>query len=237
MTKIAICDDSEIALQLIEVILQAKKEKWNLEWDSYSSAEELLMARKNENKEYDLFILDIIMAGMNGVELAELISEKDKKAFFIFVTDYERFALPVLNDDLNITGYIMKPITMESFEKAFEKYEVKRGQKNTIFKFEFKKNKYQISCDEIIYIERKARYIKIVTDTETYRSYQTFIEVWGQLDEKYFSSPHASYIVNLRKVVTLRGKEVLLKNSETISLTRTYNESFRNSYLDYLEVV
>lgn len=237
MTRIAICDDSEIALRLIEVILQTKKEKWNLEWDSYSSAEELLMARKNENKEYDLFILDIIMAGMNGVELAEQISGEDKKAFFMFVTDYEKYALPVLNNDLNIAGYIMKPINMESFEKAYEKYLVKRGQKSTVFKFEFKKNKYQIGCDEIIYIERKARYIKIVTDTEIYTSYLGLYEAWEQLDEKYFSSPHASYIVNLRKVTTIRGKEVFLKNGETISLTRTYNDSFRNSYLDYLEVV
>ena len=92
-------------------------------------------------------------------------------------------------------------------------------------------------CEDIIYIERKARYIKIVTDTDTYKTYMDLNEAWEQLDRRYFASPHASYIANLRKVVTIRGKEILLKNGETINLTRTYREDFRNSYLEYLEVV
>lgn len=237
MIKIAICDDSEIALKQLEKVLGEKKEKWNLMWDIYTSAESLLESEKQKKQEYDLFILDIIMSGMNGVELADVISVEDKRAFFMFVTDYEKFALPVLNDDLNLAGYIMKPITEEAVEKALVKYDMKRVQKNTTFRFEFKRNLHQVMCEDIIYIERKARYIKIVTATETYKSYMDLDEAWKQLDKRYFASPHASYIVNLRIVVTIRGKEIVLKNGETINLTRTYKEDFRNSYLEYLEVV
>ena len=237
MINIAICDDSEIALKQLEKVLDAKKEKWNLTWDIYTSAENLFESEKQKKHEYDLFILDIIRSVMNGVELADVISVEDKKAFFMFVTDYEKFALPVLNDDLNLVGYIMKPITEEAMEKALAKYDVKRVQKNTTFRFGFKRNLHQVVCEDIIYIERKARYIKIVTDTETYKSYMDLNEAWEQLDRRYFASPHASYIANLRKVVTIRGKEILLKNGETINLTRTYREDFRNSYLEYLEVV
>ena len=93
MIKIAICDDSEIALKQLEKVLGEKKEKWNLMWDIYTSAESLLESEKQKKHEYDLFILDIIMSGMNGVELADVISVEDKKAFFMFVTDYEKFAL------------------------------------------------------------------------------------------------------------------------------------------------
>lgn len=237
MIKIAICDDSEIALKQLEKVLGEKKEKWNLMWDIYTSAESLLESEKQKKQEYDLFILDIIMSGMNGVELADVISVEDKRAFFMFVTDYEKFALPVLNDDLNLAGYIMKPITEEAVEKALVKYDMKRVQKNTTFRFEFKRNLHQVMCEDIIYIERKARYIKIVTATETYKSYMDLDEAWKQLDKRYFASSHASYIVNLRIVVTIRGKEIVLKNGETINLTRTYKEDFRNSYLEYLEVV
>lgn len=134
-------------------------------------------------------------------------------------------------------GYIMKPITEEALEKALVKYDMKRVQKNTTFRFGFKRNLHQVMCEDIIYIERKARYIKIVTATETYKSYMDLDEAWKQLDRRYFASPHASYIVNLRIVVTIRGKEIVLKNGETINLTRTYKEDFRNSYLEYLEVV
>ena len=93
MINIAICDDSEIALMQLEKVLDAKKEKWNLTWDIYTSAENLFESEKQKKHEYDLFILDIIMSGMNGVELADVISVEDKKAFFMFVTDYEKFAL------------------------------------------------------------------------------------------------------------------------------------------------
>lgn len=53
----------------------------------FSSAEELL---EKGNPFYDLYLLDIQLGQMTGMELAEKIREKDDHAVILFATNYKR---------------------------------------------------------------------------------------------------------------------------------------------------
>ena len=44
---------------------------------------------------YDVFILDIEMQGMNGLELAQKIREKDSNCLIIFLTNYSQYVFSV----------------------------------------------------------------------------------------------------------------------------------------------
>ena len=219
-------------MQLIS-ILQKKKNKWNLEWDIYYSAEELLSARENNNMNYDLFIFDIMMSDLNGMELAEIISEEDKEAFFIFMTSYDEYAICAINSIVNLAGYLIKPVNQKSFENALENY-TKKKYGVSKFRFSFKNDTYQISGDSIIYIERAGRTISIVTDQDIYKSYMKSTDIWNQLDRKNFASPHVSYIVNLKRIIGTRGNEVLLENGSRIPLSRSMKQEFKDCYLEFL---
>lgn len=61
-------------------------------------------------------ILDIEMPGINGLQVAELISSSKK---IIFTTAYKEYAAEAF--DLNVVDYVRKPIKKERLMQAFEK--------------------------------------------------------------------------------------------------------------------
>lgn len=78
MITVAICDDSKPMLESMKACLEEYGNTINHELHifSFESGEELL---NNYNCRYDIIFLDIKMPGMNGIEAAEKIREKDKK--------------------------------------------------------------------------------------------------------------------------------------------------------------
>lgn len=62
----------------------------------------------------DLAILDIDMPGMNGIELAAAIREKQPDVPIIFLTGYEQYALEAY--EVHPSGYLLKPVKKEKLE-------------------------------------------------------------------------------------------------------------------------
>lgn len=61
----------------------------------YFSSEELLEYQKKYGETYNLYIFDIEMPGMNGLDLATEIRRLDTKALFVFLTSYTEYAMDV----------------------------------------------------------------------------------------------------------------------------------------------
>ena len=86
--KAVVCEDEE-ALQLFleKQVCECMKEAGiNGSCEVFSSAEELL---EKGNPFYDLYLLDIQLGQMTGMELAEKIREKDDHAVILFATNYK----------------------------------------------------------------------------------------------------------------------------------------------------
>ena len=86
--KAAVCEDEE-ALQLFleKQVCECMEEAGiNGSCEVFSSAEELL---EKGNPFYDLYLLDIQLGQMTGMELAEKIREKDDHAVILFATNYK----------------------------------------------------------------------------------------------------------------------------------------------------
>ena len=52
------------------------------------------------------------------------------------------------------------------------------------FVFQFRKNQFRISCDDIVYFEKKGRQAVIHTISENFKANMTTEEIWKQLDDK-----------------------------------------------------
>lgn len=87
--KIAIVDDDELFRQKIETIIR-ENIQGKLFLKTYSRPENLL---DGEETKYNIYILDIEMPGMNGVELSHSIRQKDKRGEIIFLTFYQKYAI------------------------------------------------------------------------------------------------------------------------------------------------
>lgn len=66
----------------------------------------------------DIAFLDINMGIVDGVSIAKELQKRNPKTNIIFCTGYSEYALDAL--DINCSGYLMKPITLEKIQKAVD---------------------------------------------------------------------------------------------------------------------
>lgn len=82
----------------------------------------------------DLLLLDIEMPGINGLQLAEQISNRPNPPAILFCTAHDEFALPAFA--VAPSGYLLKPVSVEQLAQAIaqarrlSKPQLKNGLQN-----------------------------------------------------------------------------------------------------------
>lgn len=231
MLKIAVCDDSRTDMEMLEAAFDRLKD-YPVDYDVYFSGEELLSYSALHGEVYHLYIFDIEMPDMSGLELAKEVRKKDAKALFVFLTSYTSYVMDVF--DVITFDYISKPITAEKLESVLLKAMNYLDMIKQDFVFQFRKNHFRISCDEILYFEKKGRQAIIHTTSDTYKTNMTTEEIWKQLDETVFSHIHISYIVNLGHVRAIEGDEAVLDNGERFMIARSHKQGLKEKHMEFI---
>ena len=176
MLRLAICDDDIRIIEQIETYIEKIKNK-QIEYDVFTNAEELLRYQ-SQNKEYDVYMLDIEMGKMSGLNLARRLREKYANALIVFLTSYSKYVYDVF--EVITFDFILKPISFEKFMRLIMKVEayLKVTYKNFIFSY--RKNNYCIPCIKINYIEKIGRKAFIYdTNGNIYQCNMTLKEIWS----------------------------------------------------------
>ena len=90
--RIAICDDERVQQELLKNYI----EEWTAEnaekvvLNCFQSAEQFLFSWE-EDKSYDLLVLDVEMGDMSGMELAKKLRSQKSEVPIVFVTGYEKY--------------------------------------------------------------------------------------------------------------------------------------------------
>lgn len=71
------------------------------------------------SQEIEVVFLEIILAGMNGIELAKQLQNYRPKLHIVFVTAYDEFALDAFK--LNALDYVLKPVKLERLQKTIDR--------------------------------------------------------------------------------------------------------------------
>lgn len=231
MLKIAICDDSRTDVEMLECAFD-KLHKYPIEYDVYFSGKELLEYHALHEEVYHLYIFDIEMPQINGLELAKEVRKRDAKALFVFLTSYTQYVMDVF--DVITFDYISKPITSEKLESVLLKAMQYLNLIKQDFVFQFRKNQFRVNCDDILYFEKKGRQAVIHTISDTYKTNMTTEELWKQLDDKVFSHIHVSYIINLGHIKAIDGDEVVLDNEERFIIARSHKQSLKEKHMEFM---
>ena len=107
--KIAICDDEvEQRKYLLEIVTAwARKNCHLVEVKQYRKAEDFLFDYEEE-KDFDILLLDIEMSEVTGIELAKVVRKDNLAVQIIFVTGfYEYFSDGF---DVSALHYLIKPV-------------------------------------------------------------------------------------------------------------------------------
>ena len=203
-------DDEPLAIQLLQNHL-AHLDNFEVVGVANNAVKALELLHE---KAVDLLFLDIKMPKITGIDL--LKSLKNPPAV-ILTTAYREFALD--GYDLDITDYLLKPITFERFLKAVSRF-LNHHKKQSltdhpivpgeISSIQIKSgNKYlKINPAEILYIESQKDYIKCYTqDREIVAKYK-ISEMEAMLTDKGFLRVHRSFIVHLAHITAYTATEI-----------------------------
>lgn len=233
--KIAICDDEVTILNEITASVERfiKGKSYKGDVDSFLDGHSLLNKIENNEQYYDIYILDVEMYAINGVEIAKKVREIQKDALIIFLTGYDTWMPQAF--DVQAFNYILKANKADKLEEVLVKALESIKEKRTLFYFKQGKNLINIPYRKIYYFESEKRKVKIILNDVEYSYYDKLDIIQNSVREDIFIRVHTSFLVNMEHIYKFDGKNIILDNNFTVPVSQKYAYSFNMSFIEFIK--
>jgi DNA-binding LytR/AlgR family response regulator len=239
MVKIAICDDNLQELTGIQDMVQGFV-KENPETDftvrCFNSAFELLAAIES-GASYHIYLLDIVMPCINGIDVGESIRKKDDFAIIIYLTSSQDYALESFR--VFAYQYLLKPIQSKALYTVLKKAFLKVNMEETqMLSVKTKNGVSAVYYREILFVEYKNHsllfYLADGSTLASVKSREPFERTANELlKDNRFVRPHVSFVVNMNRARAITGKNFLMANGSQIPISQKNYTEIKNKYLDF----
>lgn len=177
-----------------------------------------------KSQQADLLFLDIEMPYMTGIELLNSLSNPPK---VIITSAYAEYAIK--GYDLEVSDYLLKPISFDRFLKAVNKAydQLISSQTPVVQDYLFVKTSLKlekIRFNDMRFIEGVENYVAIYTSDGKIITHTTLRTILQKLPPARFVQVHKSYLVNIDKIDSIEGN-LLGIGKNKIPLSRTYKET------------
>ena len=232
--RIAICDDEPVMINNCRNMIDEIMEEYGFigEFRSFHSGGDLLVNMKTTPLPFDLYILDIKMGPVDGIEVARHIRSTNLDAIIIFLTSYQERMPEAF--DVQAFHYLLKPVSKEKLKSVFKKVFQYMEDKKILYYFKLGKNLYSVPYRHIYYFESDKRKIKIMTANDDYYYYDTISNIQKILGESTFTRTHVAYFINMEYVRSFDGKAVTLENGVHIPVSKRYVDSFNRNFMKFV---
>ena len=217
-----IIDDEIMAIAIIAQMISSHKDMIVLE--EFSNA---IKAIKYLNQnQVDVIFLDIHMPDFTGFDFIQTIKNPPK---VILITSDKNFAIEAFEYEC-IVDYLVKPITVDRFEKAVQKLKSAKEIVKTIeeklpadtdteFYINIDRRLIKIEFASVNVVEAKGDYILIKTEAKNYTVHSTLKKIEYKLPADLFLKVHRSFIINIKKIIDIEDNSVLIAK-EVIPVSR-----------------
>lgn len=236
MIHIAICDDSKQERQILAVLFKRYQElhATPLQIHIFQNGFSLLDAI-DQGKRFDITILDILMPGENGIEIARNIRASGADTEIIFLTSSPEYAVD--SYEVKAQNYLLKPVTEEKFFASIDSILAELDEKDTasFIIYTTEKQYSRIRVSSLVYGEVTHRTITLhLADQTMISAVMTFTEFQDIL-KAYpgFIYPHRSYAVNMNYIQYVTKSDIILTDGQKIPLSRNNYMKISEQFLNF----
>lgn len=232
---IAIVEDQpEVRQCLAEYIdryFAGEKQRYRI--TMFSDGDEIL---ENYRADYDLILMDIQMARMDGLLTSKRIRKLDEDVNLVFVTNLANYAIKGYS--VRAMDFLLKPVNYNMLQrilKRVENLQARRAKKYITLPTE--QGMTRIEADRLRYVStfgRDGHLLVYHMEDGDYSYRQTMKSAEADLQPHGFYRCNSCYLVNLSFVRTVSRDSVLLTSGEELGISRARYKGFMESLTEYL---
>jgi len=236
-----LCDDKvrfikDIKDIIIKVMMSSEIEFKIHEFTKYNQKLDNLINKENEIK---IYILDIEMPGLSGIDIARKIREKDWNSIILFLTVHEEQQNDIFKSRLMVLDFINKNnLYQERLENSIKTSLSILKFDNRFLTFKFKNAIYRVKYNEILYIEKELGGKRCVIHTKNGKKYHV-ISTLQQLADKLgpsFYRCHRACLVNVENIISIditKNIIYLIGGKKLNLISRDYKKEFMEYVSNY----
>lgn len=239
MFRIAICDDERSELErtaaLLKEYLQARP-KLTADISLFAGGYALLDAAEDAEG-FDLYILDVIMPDLNGIEVGKALRQMGRDGAIIYLTTSPDYA--VESYQTQAFFYLLKPVQREQLFEILDKAmaAAKKRQTESII-VNTPRGLRSLLLEDILYVERVERFMRYylaggeTVDSRTLRgSFQEAVA--DLLKDKRFILCGASFVLGLHHVKAVERGSALLDSGAAAVIPQLAFAEIKRAWMDY----
>lgn len=228
--KIAICDDEQSQIEYITslVSLWGAKEEHNCEIRTFMSAESFLFEYEDD-KTYDILLLDVEMKNITGIELAKRIRKDNNRAEIVFITSHFEFVGE--GYEVDALHYLIKPILPDKLAQVLTKATEKLSVEPPSVVISCDGETVKLYVNDIFYVESFLHYIVIHTKDKEYKIKENISTFQEKLSDDFFRI-HRSYIASLKHITQISRTSISIGKIE-LPLSRGKYDNVNRAFIEH----
>lgn len=239
MIKIAICDDLEDCRKELSKIIKdyaTVHPELQIDCSVFDYGEDLI-ATANKIGGFDIYLLDIVMPALNGIDLGSSLRDSGYNGKIIYLTSSQEYAIESFK--VKPFNYILKPIEKDKvFAALDEVITALSSKRERSILVKTKEYSIKLPLDDILYAEHCKRVIVYhLTNGKTVESIllrSAFMEnVQELLRDSRFVPCGISMVANLHHITMVEKDAIVFKEQFKYYLPKKICADVRSAWYDF----
>ena len=236
MLRISICDDEQDIVSKVQEVTERFFRTHCIDCDIHAYQQgDNLQYDLQDGISYDLFLLDIEMPQMGGMDLAQEISASFPASKIIFITSHLEYAVKAY--EYSVFRYIPKNMLEEKLQAALEDFYKLYGlERSSYYMVKVKNHVEQLSYREILYILKEGKYAVFhLRNGQEVSVRRTLSQVYTEIGQEYFYLADRGCIINLANVTGMDGENIIMPDGQRITISKSGVTEFKSILLRFWE--